>query len=298
VAIGVAAVQLVPFLELTGYSLRQTLTYAESAAFPLERRGLLLLLVPHFFGPSLGDFWGMNSLTESYGYLGIITAPLAALGVLASRGHPWRLFWLLLAVGGLLLSLGERTVLHGWLYELLPAFERLRVPGRFLFYVTVGTAVLAAFGLDSLAAPTRLRPALRFLLRGSRLLLLLVGLAVALLLFAVLTNQDKDPLIFRRTIEALESGKAAWDPPPMPATMREVLQAYETRSATMPGRWKALPAERWEGNLDFFGTERPAGAMAWSFLFDIVHHRGQISTYLRPMGSTVPQIYGPSGDEP
>ena len=30
----------------------------------------------------------------------------------------------------------------------------------------------------------------------------------------------------------------------------------------------------------------------------IVHHRGQISTYLRPMGSTVPQIYGRSGDEP
>ncbi len=38
--------------------------------------------------------------------------------------------------------------------------------------------------------------------------------------------------------------------------------------------------------------------MAWSFLFDIVHHRGQITTYLRPMGSTAPQIYGPSGDEP
>ena len=37
---------------------------------------------------------------------------------------------------------------------------------------------------------------------------------------------------------------------------------------------------------------------AWGFLFDIVHHRGQISTYLRPMGSTVPQIYGPSADEP
>jgi uncharacterized damage-inducible protein DinB len=29
-----------------------------------------------------------------------------------------------------------------------------------------------------------------------------------------------------------------------------------------------------------------------------VHHRGQITTYLRPMGSTVPKIYGPSGDEP
>ena len=56
--------------------------------------------------------------------------------------------------------------------------------------------------------------------------------------------------------------------------------------------------ERWNGTLEFFGGERPASPMAWSFLFDIVHHRGQISTYLRPMGSTVPQIYGPSGDEP
>jgi hypothetical protein len=37
---------------------------------------------------------------------------------------------------------------------------------------------------------------------------------------------------------------------------------------------------------------------AWGFLFDIIHHRGQITTYLRPMGSTVPQIYGPTADEP
>lgn len=99
-------------------------------------------------------------------------------------------------------------------------------------------------------------------------------------------------------IEALESAKAEWNPPPMPATMREVLAAYEAQSADIVKRWKALPASRWEGMLDFFGTERPGSPMAWSFLFDIVHHRAQISTYLRPMGSTVPQIYGPSGDEP
>ena len=50
--------------------------------------------------------------------------------------------------------------------------------------------------------------------------------------------------------------------------------------------------------MDFFGSTRPAAPMAWSFLFDIVHHRGQITTYLRPMGSTVPQVYGPTADEP
>jgi len=99
-------------------------------------------------------------------------------------------------------------------------------------------------------------------------------------------------------IEALERGTAKWDPPPLPATMKEVLQAYETQSAGMAERLQALPRERWDGMLEFFGSRRPAARMAWSFLFDIVHHRGQITTYLRPMGSTVPQIYGPSADEP
>jgi len=99
-------------------------------------------------------------------------------------------------------------------------------------------------------------------------------------------------------IEALESGKAAWAPPPMPPTMKEVLEAYEQQAAEIAQRWRALPVARWDGTLEFFGSQRPASPMAWSFLFDIVHHRGQLTTYLRPMGSTVPQIYGPSADEP
>ena len=99
-------------------------------------------------------------------------------------------------------------------------------------------------------------------------------------------------------IEALESGKVEWNPPKMPSSMKDVLAAYEKQSADIIKRWNALPADRWNGSLEFFGHPRSASGMAWSFLFDIVHHRGQISTYLRPMGSTVPQIYGPSGDEP
>jgi uncharacterized damage-inducible protein DinB len=99
-------------------------------------------------------------------------------------------------------------------------------------------------------------------------------------------------------IDALESGKASWSPPTTPQSMQDVLAAYHERSAQIAERLKALPAERWAGQLDFFGKSRPAAPMAWSFLFDIVHHRGQITTYLRPMGSTVPQVYGPSADEP
>src|SRR5262245_39096239 len=99
-------------------------------------------------------------------------------------------------------------------------------------------------------------------------------------------------------IEALESGKVEWNPAPAPRTMKEVADIYHRQSIDILHRWKSLPASAWDGPVEFFGHERPASPMAWSFLFDIVHHRGQITTYLRPMGSTVPQIYGPSGDEP
>jgi uncharacterized damage-inducible protein DinB len=99
-------------------------------------------------------------------------------------------------------------------------------------------------------------------------------------------------------VDALESGKMEWKPEPPPSTVREMVELYDAQSADIILRLKALPAERWNGNLEFFGDERQASPMAWSFLFDIVHHRGQITTYLRPMGSTVPQIYGPSADEP
>ena len=102
----------------------------------------------------------------------------------------------------------------------------------------------------------------------------------------------------RMLIEALESGKAEWAPPPAPATMKAIVETYEKEGASIAARLAALPDAKFAGTLDFFGTHRPASGMAWSFLFDIVHHRGQISTYLRPMGSTVPQIYGPSADEP
>ena len=34
---------------------------------------------------------------------------------------------------------------------------------------------------------------------------------------------------------------------------------------------------------------RPAAITRAGFLLDIIDHRGQLSTYLRPMGSTMPQ---------
>ena len=49
--------------------------------------------------------------------------------------------------------------------------------------------------------------------------------------------------------------------------------------------------------VDFKGFfERPAYTFLQAGLLHTVHHRGQLSTYLRPMGGKVPAIYGESYD--
>jgi uncharacterized damage-inducible protein DinB len=58
----------------------------------------------------------------------------------------------------------------------------------------------------------------------------------------------------------------------------------------------------WNAKADFYYggkkvNESPIGEFLWMCLFDAIHHRGQLTTYLRPMGSKVPAIYGPSADE-
>jgi hypothetical protein len=100
-------------------------------------------------------------------------------------------------------------------------------------------------------------------------------------------------------IDALESGKAEWAPAAAPATIKEMVDRYDAQRADLVGRLKALPAARWDGTLEFFGSQRPASTMAWELP---VRHRAPPRARSRPTcgrwDSTVPQIYGPSGDEP
>ena len=50
--------------------------------------------------------------------------------------------------------------------------------------------------------------------------------------------------------------------------------------------------------LDFYGfLIAPAAGIVSFAVGHSIHHRGQLSAYLRPMGGKVPSIYGPSADE-
>ena len=59
----------------------------------------------------------------------------------------------------------------------------------------------------------------------------------------------------------------------------------------------ALDGNKLSQPIDFFGMKMPAVQYMVFTLAHMVHHRGQLSTYLRPMGGKVPSIYGGSFDE-
>jgi len=88
-----------------------------------------------------------------------------------------------------------------------------------------------------------------------------------------------------------------------PATLDESVAAYERNAAELEKRLARLDDAVWDQKARFLvnGTvawETTLGNMLWGFLFDAIHHRGQLSSYLRPMGAKVPSIYGPSADDP
>ena len=102
--------------------------------------------------------------------------------------------------------------------------------------------------------------------------------------------------------EGLEKGTIEWREVPTPATVEEILATYDRNHDDLTRRLSGLDHSVWEKEFRFvygdYEISRGTGYhYAWEFLFDAVHHRGQLSTYLRPMGSTVPSIYGPSADE-
>jgi uncharacterized damage-inducible protein DinB len=81
----------------------------------------------------------------------------------------------------------------------------------------------------------------------------------------------------------------------------EIVSAFEKNASEALQRAKSVSEDRWNGQGRFLWEGKvvwPDTVMniAWGFLFDMVHHRGQLSSYLRPMGGKVPAIYGPSGD--
>jgi uncharacterized damage-inducible protein DinB len=99
----------------------------------------------------------------------------------------------------------------------------------------------------------------------------------------------------------VEKGAYYSDKVPAP-DLETMVGIFEKSWKTLQDRVAKLDEQGWRkpGQLYFQGKlmmERPTGEFLWFVLFDAIHHRGQLSAYLRPMGAKVPAIYGPSADE-
>ena len=109
-----------------------------------------------------------------------------------------------------------------------------------------------------------------------------------------------DERVIEKIVEGANDLRNVPPNPPPPETMAEIAAAYEgahkqaadkmrrretqfTRTVTVTTRGGSIHLEQAE--------------TIWWNLLDQIHHRGQLTIYLRLAGGKVPSIYGPSGDE-
>ena len=84
-----------------------------------------------------------------------------------------------------------------------------------------------------------------------------------------------------------------------PQTSAEVVAWYDENLKRSIARVQALTADQLLTPVEFFGVFNLPAVLYLGFLNNhSIHHRGELATYLRPMGSKVPSIYGGSYDEP
>jgi uncharacterized damage-inducible protein DinB len=103
-----------------------------------------------------------------------------------------------------------------------------------------------------------------------------------------------------RFLEAMATGAFDFTPHPKPDSIRTAadLNAWYTENfQPRLNRIAGLSGEQLAKVVDFRGMfQLPAVMYAGFILHHTVHHRGQLSMYLRPMGAKVPSIYGESYD--
>lgn len=91
--------------------------------------------------------------------------------------------------------------------------------------------------------------------------------------------------------------------PKAPDSVEEIIGTYERMHKENLEKVKNLSEQDYNSSIQFFVGPKTPGLVRradvlWTTVMDNVHHRGQLSVYLRLVGAKVPSIYGPTADEP
>ena len=137
IAIGIAAAQFVPTLEYQTVSTRAAISWAEaSRGFP--SLDPLQMILP-----------GFASAFQSPLYIGILPLWLALFALFFNRSRD-KIFWILLALGSLIVSFGAYVFVYAIFYLIVPGFGMFRDQERLALVVSFALAMLAGYGMREL----------------------------------------------------------------------------------------------------------------------------------------------------
>lgn len=105
------------------------------------------------------------------------------------------------------------------------------------------------------------------------------------------------------SVEMCEKGEINWVDPKGATSAENAAAEYERHQKKFAELLQKVDDATWGKKIPLLMGgqkvhESTFSGMCWELLFDAVHHRGQLSAYIRPMGGKVPSIYGPSADDP
>ena len=178
-----AAVQILPTLELLRNSLRSDASYDFFTSFSLPPRFLWTFFAPYVVGGGDGQLFrapyvGPAFYAEYVGYVGLGTIALASLALVLRRDARTK-FWAVVALAGITLALGRYAPFGFYkLIYALPVLNLFRVPARHLMEVEFALAVLAGRGLTAITEARDRAKTLRWVLVAGVVVFVLTCLAI------------------------------------------------------------------------------------------------------------------------
>jgi hypothetical protein len=154
IALALAALQLLPTIELAPQSQRAEITYTKSLEGSLSWTQLILGISPKFFGASgaaESTYWGPGvywSYWETSFYLGIAGLVAILFAIPLARKNRNVAFFLGIIVFTLLYVTGDGFFLHKFFYSVVPGFSKFRSIGRLTILTTLAGALVAGFGME------------------------------------------------------------------------------------------------------------------------------------------------------
>ncbi len=158
-AVGLAAVQILPTLELLPLSVRGSgIDLKTASGWSMHPADFLNTIVPNFFGYpftiDVAEYWGEWCHESTAGYLasffcGSVTILLFFLSFFSGR---IKLRTTLIVFFGisLVLGLGKYTTVYPWLYDHVPLFNLGRYPSKYFLLSSLLMSILAALGLEAI----------------------------------------------------------------------------------------------------------------------------------------------------